>query len=81
MATHYRQTRTSERSTNWLVQFRQIRHCGGSAGLDSTSALQARGDDVDPNPDYDASDELEYGINWFAWILRGVYPPPAYPPV
>lgn len=36
---------------------------------------------VDPNPDYDASDELEYGINWFAWILRGVYPPPAYPPV
>jgi hypothetical protein len=19
---------------------------------------------------YDASDEIEYGINWFAWILR-----------
>jgi hypothetical protein len=37
--------------------------------------------DVDPNPDYDASDEIEYGANWFAWILRGVYPPPAYPPV
>ncbi len=36
---------------------------------------------VDPNPDYDISDELEYGVNWFAWILRGVYPPPAYPPV
>jgi hypothetical protein len=36
---------------------------------------------MDPNPDYDASDELEYGINWFAWILRGTYPPPAYPPV
>jgi uncharacterized protein YkwD len=34
----------------------------------------------DPNPDYDASDELEYGINWFPWILRGVYPPPGYPP-
>jgi hypothetical protein len=34
----------------------------------------------DPNPDYDASDELEYGLNWFPWILRGVYPPPAYPP-
>jgi hypothetical protein len=34
----------------------------------------------DPNPDYDASDEIEYGINWFPWILRGVYPPPAYPP-
>ena len=35
---------------------------------------------ADPNPDYDASDELEYGLNWFPWILRGVYPPPAYPP-
>lgn len=35
---------------------------------------------TDPNPDYDASDELEYGMNWFPWILRGVYPPPAYPP-
>ena len=34
---------------------------------------------MDPNPDYDASDEIEYGINWWAWILRGVYPPPAYP--
>ncbi|MCU1694193.1 MAG: hypothetical protein JWR34_256 [Mycobacterium sp.] len=30
---------------------------------------------MDPNPDYDASDEIEYGMNWFAWILRGVYPP------
>jgi hypothetical protein len=36
---------------------------------------------MDPNPDYDASDEFEYGINWFAWALRGVLPPPAYPPV
>jgi len=27
---------------------------------------------MDPNPDYDASDEIEYGINWWAWILRGV---------
>ena len=33
----------------------------------------------DPTPDYDASDEFEYGFDWFAWILRGVYPPPAYP--
>jgi|KBSSwiStaDraftv2_1062776.scaffolds.fasta_scaffold93777_3 hypothetical protein len=31
--------------------------------------------------DYDASDELEYFFNWFPWALRGVYPPPAYPPV
>jgi hypothetical protein len=34
----------------------------------------------DPNPDYDASDEIEFGIDWLPWILRGVYPPPAYPP-
>ena len=35
---------------------------------------------LDPSPDYDASDELEFGINWLPWILRGVYPPPAMPP-
>ena len=34
----------------------------------------------DPSPDYDASDEIEFGLNWFPWILRGVYPPPALPP-
>lgn len=35
---------------------------------------------LDPSPDYDASDEIEYGNNWWAWILRGVYPPPSYSP-
>ncbi|HEU4361162.1 MAG TPA: CAP domain-containing protein [Mycobacterium sp.] len=30
---------------------------------------------LDPSPDYDASDELEFGNSWWAWILRGVYPP------
>jgi uncharacterized protein YkwD len=35
---------------------------------------------IDPFPDYDASDELRFGLNWLPWILRGVYPPPAYPP-
>lgn len=35
---------------------------------------------IDPSPDYDASDELEFGVDWFAWILRGVYPPPPHPP-
>lgn len=39
-----------------------------------------RGTGIDPSPDYDASDEIEYGIDWLPWILRGVYPPPAYPP-
>lgn len=39
---------------------------------------------LDPSPDYDASDEIEYGLNWLPWILRGVYPPrptrPSKPP-
>ncbi|WAC93910.1 CAP domain-containing protein [Mycobacterium sp. Aquia_213] len=35
---------------------------------------------LDPSPDYDATDEVEFGINWLPWILRGVYPPPAIPP-
>lgn len=35
---------------------------------------------LDPSPDYDASDELEFGLNWLPWILRGAYPPPALPP-
>ncbi len=34
---------------------------------------------MDENPDYDASDELEYFVNWLAWGLRGMHPP-AYPP-
>ena len=36
---------------------------------------------MDPNPDYDISDEGELFFSWLAWGLRGVYPPPAYPPV
>jgi hypothetical protein len=34
---------------------------------------------LDPSPDYDASDEVEFGISWLPWILRGVYPPPGMP--
>ena len=53
-------------------------------GADVTSpmgAAQSEGNlPLDPTPDYDASDELEFGINWFPWILRGVYPPPGNPP-
>ncbi|QLL10404.1 CAP domain-containing protein [Mycobacterium vicinigordonae] len=33
----------------------------------------------DPSPDYDASDELEYALDWLPWALRGVRPPPGYP--
>ena len=32
---------------------------------------------MDPNPDYDASDEIEYFFNWVPWGIRGVYPPPS----
>lgn len=35
---------------------------------------------LDPSPDYDASDEIEFGSSWWAWILRGVYPPPSLAP-
>ncbi|MDT5402785.1 MAG: hypothetical protein QOH27_2103 [Mycobacterium sp.] len=41
----------------------------------------ARGVQMDPSPDYDASDEIEYFFQFVPWGLRGVYPPPAYPPV
>ena len=34
---------------------------------------------MDPSPDYDATDEVEYFFAWLPWALRGVYPPPAYP--
>jgi hypothetical protein len=68
-------------------EFRQIFK---DADLEARYALLARRDidedlrrrvsQMNPNPDYDASDELEYGIASFAWLLRGVYPPPSYAP-
>jgi hypothetical protein len=54
---------------------------GDGSRLQREPAATREVSDVDPNPDYDASDELEYGFAWWPWILRGVYPPPAYPPV
>ena len=52
---------------------------GTPLGLPPAGTLQENVP-LDPSPDYDASDELEFGLNWFPWILRGVYPPPANPP-
>jgi uncharacterized protein YkwD len=51
-------------------------------GQPNQPAPSTQGENIplDPTPDYDASDELEFGINWLPWILRGVYPPPAQPP-
>jgi hypothetical protein len=47
-----------------------------------TQPVNTQGQNVppDPSPDYDASDEIQEGVDWWAWILRGRYPPPAYPP-
>ncbi|KLO31367.1 hypothetical protein ABW16_00360 [Mycolicibacter heraklionensis] len=42
--------------------------------------LESENFPLDPSPDYDASDELEFGFRWLPWILRGNYPPPGYPP-
>jgi len=57
-------------------------------GLDSCSEVVASREVglMDPNPDYDVSDEIEYFFRYLTWGLRGVqdgggYPPPAYPPV
>lgn len=40
-------------------------------------ATQGQNIPLDPSPDYDASDEIEFGNNWWARILRGIYPPPS----
>ncbi|BBZ78932.1 hypothetical protein MANY_42690 [Mycolicibacterium anyangense] len=58
-------------------------HCrtGGARCRSETVVPVRKGSGMDPNPDYDASDEVEYFFSWLPWALRGVYPPPAYPPV
>jgi hypothetical protein len=53
----------------------------GRFGLDFGQSRLALEVMMDPNPDYDASDEIEYFFQFVPWGLRGVYPPPAYPPV
>jgi hypothetical protein len=51
---------------------------GPELGLPSPVLLQ-QNVPLDPAPDYDASDEIQYFMNWLPWILRWGYPPPAYP--
>ena len=65
--------------TGSLIGPVENRPLGPEVGLPPGVVL-AENSAPDPNPDYDASDEIEYGLDWFPWILRGVYPPPAYPP-
>jgi uncharacterized protein YkwD len=67
----------SENSLDRTVVVAVYGHPTGADG-DGNSSAQTGG--IDPTPDYNASDEIEYGVNWLPWILRGVYPPPAYPP-
>lgn len=50
-----------------------------SAGRTAAAGGRAENVPVDPRPDYGASDEAVHSVNWFAWILRGVYPPAAMP--
>ena len=37
--------------------------------------------EMDPVPDYDTTDEIEYFMSWFPWALRGTdwTGTPAYP--
>ncbi|MCV6973925.1 CAP domain-containing protein [Mycobacterium bourgelatii] len=51
----------------------------GTSGPPPVVALQDNVP-IDPSPHYDATDEVEYAVDWFPWILRGVYPPPGIPP-
>ena len=55
------------------------RPLGPEAGLPAPVVL-AENVPLDPAPDYDASDEIQYFMNWLPWWLRWGYPPPAYPP-
>lgn len=53
-------------------------------GGDTLSAIgHAMEVDMDPSPDYDATDEIEYFFSWLPWALRGTdwTGTPSYPPV
>ena len=67
-----------------------MQNAGCHAHADATRLLIERdGREVglmDPSPDYDVSDEIEFFLRYVPWGLRGVvdgngYPPQAYPPV
>ena len=58
----------------------------GLHSVAESSSRDWRGGLIDPSPDYDVSDEIEFFFRYVPWGLRGVvdgngYPPPAYPPV
>jgi hypothetical protein len=51
---------------------------GPELGLPSPVLMQ-QNVPLDPAPDYDGSDEIQYFFNWLPWSLRWGFPPPAYP--
>jgi hypothetical protein len=73
-----------DRTVVVAVYGQPLQPAGTGSRADQTSPLAAgqsqKNIPIDPAPDNDASDELEFGLRWLPWILRGVYPPPAYPP-
>ena len=58
-----------------------VRATGLDSRLTGCAHWPLEGWGMNPDPDYDATDEIEYFFSWLPWALRGVYPPPAYPPV
>jgi hypothetical protein len=74
-----------EQAAQWQGEHKSLNsYCITQAARYSDTANRrrdARGVQMDPSPDYDASDEIEYFFQFVPWGLRGVYPPPAYPPV
>lgn len=71
----------SENSPDRTVVVAVYGHPPQEIGNSPEPGSQQRAENVplDPSPEYDASDELEFGLTWLPWILRGVYPPPGYP--
>jgi uncharacterized protein YkwD len=55
------------------------RPLGPEVGLPAPVVL-AENVPLDPVPDYDASDEIQYFFNWLPWSLRWGFPPPDYVP-
>jgi hypothetical protein len=89
VAAREKPARQGKLSINWLDSLSN--HAGELSYRPDTDGIRLRidrlrGGAMDPSPDYDTSDEIEFFMRYLTWGLRGVqdgngYPPPAYPPV
>lgn len=75
-----------EHSINWLDSLGKPGDQpwrSGATGYTQGRQIHDGGMSMDPVPDYDGSDELEYFFSWLPWALRGTdwTGTPAYPPV